>query len=251
MVRGSGLRVTGLTARGELPDPILYATSKSVTSVNINEVSESGSSEMLRTEDTDEPRLRIITPTQTIRYTADINFLRVDPGLISLVSRVPVVTNALGDIVGFDSDTRLPAAAFGMELWSRITGQPCDPSGARLWGYTVFPFLKGGVLSGFTFQNGRVSFSLRGAQTRRGVGWGVGPHDLTGVGERLLEPVSRNTGWRTFLSTIQPPAQQDGIQTLVEDEIDGGTASFTTADILDGGFAPTVTTPTVDGGSAA
>jgi hypothetical protein len=238
MIRSAGLRVTGLTARGAIPDPIQFATSKSVSRVQINEVTEGGSNDLLRVDETDEPRIRLRSPDQTIRYTTDNDFLRVDPGVFNLVSGVPLVTNAAGVVVGFDANTRLPAATFALEVWSRLAGQPCDPSGARLWGYTLLSFLRGGVLSGFVFSNGVVSFNLRGAQTRKNPRWGSGPFDLEGSYERLLEPVSRNKAWKTFITSAQPPSQGDGVQETT-DVIDGGTATMTPADIVDGEFVDT------------
>jgi hypothetical protein len=251
MVRGSGLRATGLTAKGEVPEVVQYVTSKSVSVIRINEVVESGSNEVLRTEDANEPRIKLTRPDQTIRYTADIDFLRTDPGILSLMTNVPQVTNAQGEIVGFDATTRLPAAAFALEVWSKIIGQPCDPEGNRMWGYTLLPFLKGGIISGFVFQNGLVSFRLKGAQTRRGSKWGPGPYDLEGLHQRLLQPVSRNTAWRSFPTSAQPPTQQQGIQVLADDVIEGGSASSTTADTLDNEFAVITEPWIVDGGSAA
>lgn len=238
MVRGSAIRVTGLGTLGEVPDPIQYAVSKSVSTVTINEITESSSNEGLKSEDIDDrTRLRLVQPEQPVRYTLDIAFLRTDPGVLSLIAGVPVVLNSAGDVSGFDSGTRRPAVSFGLEVWSKLAASACV-DGVRQWGYTVFPYLRGGYLTGFTFENGLVSFTLRGAQTRRVPRWGVGPFDLEGVHERLTEVVSRNTMFRQMLTVAQPPVQQDGIQ-QAEDIIDGGSATVTTADIVDGEFVDT------------
>lgn len=247
MVRGAALRTTALKPCGTIPDEITYAASKSVISVRINEVVESGRNELLRTEE-DVPRLHFVQSDQTIRYRLDINFARVDPEMLNLIASVPVVANAAGDLVGFDSDTRLPVAAFGLEVWSRLAGRDCV-DGQRQWGYTVFPYLKGGTLTGFTFANGLVSFNVVGAQTRRVVRWGVGPYDLEGPFRRLLEPVSGNTAWRTMVTTAPPPEETQGVVT-VQDEIDGGTASVTSSDEIDGGDAANAGPWIIDGGWA-
>lgn len=246
MVRGSAIRVTGLKPCSSIPDPIVFGVSKSVTRVAINEQSEGGTNELQRNEE-DEPRLHLVTPAEMIRFTADIEFIRCDPGVLSLVSGVPVVENAVGDIVGFDSDTRLPAKAFALEVWARLAAEACAP-GERRYGYTLFPFLKGGFVSGFQFSDGLVSFSLRNAKTRRASKWGKGPYDLTGEFERLYTPVSGNLMFRSFITTAPPPTQTDGVQEFT-DVIEGGTASSTSSDILDGQFV--VTSPdTVEGGYA-
>lgn len=229
MVRGSAIRVTNLDRCGDVGDPVTYAVSKSVASVRINDVVESGVTDTLRTDE-DEIRMRLVQSDTTIRYLVDVDFLRVDPGLLSIVTGVPMVTNDAGDVVGFDSVPRLPAKAFALEVWSRLADSSCTDG--RKWGYTVFPFLKGGYVSGFTFANSRVSFNLRGAQSRKSDRWGVGPYDLEGPWRRLLTDVSRNTPWRTTVTTGAPPTEQPGIQTY-EDVIYGGSA-VTSDDVIDG-----------------
>lgn len=248
MVRGSAIRVTELGRSGAVLSPVRYATSKTLARIQINESTESSSNELLASEDEDDtPRLHFIKPDQTIRYTVDIDFLRVDPGVFNLVAGTPLVSNDDTDVAGFDSDTRTAPTSFALEVWSKLAGTDCI-TGERQWGYTLFPFLKGGYLSGFEFSNGLVSFNLRNAQARRVSRWGVGPYDLTGTYERLLEPVSRNVMFKSFITTAVPPTEADGIQETT-DAIDGGTATVTTADIIDGEFVDT-SIWVVEGGSA-
>lgn len=270
MVRGSAIRVTGLGSAGQVPEPIQFATSKSVAKVTISEVIESGNNETMKSDQVDDRvRLRLNQPDVTVRYTADIDFLKVDPGVLWLVAGMPLVYNAppygfgLGafgetpfggdvdlsahDLIGFDMETRRPAVSFALEIWSRLAGTACE-DGTRQWGYTLFPFLKGGYLSGFEFSKGLVSFNLRGAQARRVARWGVGPHDLEGEHERLIEPVSGNTLYRQMLTTAPPPTEVCGLQQIT-DVIEGGSASDTTADIIDGEFTDT-SVWVVEGGMA-
>lgn len=243
MVRGSTIRVTGLTKAGRLPTLARYAVSRSVAEVRIDEVSDAVQTDTLRDE-RGRMAVNISGVTDRIGYTADVSFRRVDPDLISLMTGVPVVTNAAGDVVGFDLNTRLPAAAFALEVWSRL-----DRSGSQ-YGYTIFPFLRGGYLSGFVFDNGAVTFTLKGARTGRSNGWGRGPFDIFGVDEPLRTPVSRDIPWLTTITTLAPPIEQNGAIDLIVDTIDGGTANLTTADSIDGEWV--VTSPDiVNGGSAA
>lgn len=287
MVRGSALRVTSLLPCGSIPDPIPFAVSKAVSRVEITEVTDAGENELVRSEQ-DDPRLRFTRPDKTIRYRASISFLRVDPGILNIVTGVPLVYRAgtggfgdgsfgggefgvgLGDseytpdVVGFDA-VRLPAKAFAMEVWSKLD-QPCSSTGygfgdgpfgegpfggprSQRYGYTVFPFLKGGTLSGFQFSNGLVSFNLIGAQTRRGPKWGYGPYDLEGSYARLNTKVSRTTAWRTFTTTALPPVERCGIQTL-RDVLDNGTAADPGTDTIDGQFVVT-SSDIIEGGNAA
>lgn len=246
MVRGSAIRVTGLKMCGSLPDTIQFGVSKSVTRVTLNEQTEGGGNELIRNEE-DDPRLHFVNFAEMIRYTADIEFIRTDPALLNLVTGVPVVEDALGNIVGFDMNTRLPAKAFALEVWSRLAGEACLP-GEREYGYTLMPFLKGGYVSGFQFSNGLVSFSLRNAKTRKSSKWGYGPYDLTGQFERLHTPVSGNLMARSFVTTAPPPEQTDGIEEFT-DVIEGGNAAVTSPDVIDGEFAVT-SSDIIEGGYA-
>src|SRR6478609_5477460 len=259
-VRGSALRVTALDARGAVPDLVEYVTSKSVIKATVSEVVETGGTEVLKNPE-EKRRLRLTKNAQVIRHKVDIEFLRVDPEMLRLVAGVELVYSSVpgfgdvpfgvspfgggeyGDVIGFDSGTTLRATSFALEVWSKLDGGSAlpEPVGfdtlgfdeepfdgyygcdARRWGYTLFPFLRGGRLSGFTFADGLVSFNLRGAQTRRNPGWGVGPHDLTGPFERLETPVSRNTSWRMFITNSAPPAEECGIQYRSPDVLDNGT----------------------------
>lgn len=220
-----------------------FATSKSVVEVRVNEVVETGNNEMLR-NDEDERRLLFVRNGQTIRHTVDIDFIRCDPGVLSLISGVGMTMNAAGDIVGFDAETKRPSVGFALEVWSKLDSATAralsgpgfgeGEFGGTLfgggggcanprYGYTLFPYLKGGFLTGFRFENGLVSFNLRGAQTRKASRWGVGPYDLEGEYQRLPKLVSRNDSYTTFISTSQPPVEMDGIQ-MITDVIDNGTA---------------------------
>lgn len=253
MVRGSAIRVTELGKRGQVTDPVRSASSKAIARVTINEVVEGGSNEIFRNPE-EERRLKFVKPATTIRHTVDIEFLRVDPGVLSIVAGVPVVRNAAGDVVGFDSGSAIPAVSFGLEVWSKLNGSVCADTGEREWGYTVLPFLRGGILTGFTFANGRVSFNLTKAQTRLSSRWLVGPHDLTGVFQRLLKHVSRNLFYSSFVTTAQPPAQTDGI-VETEDVLSNGTAANPMPDpnaplVVSGGTATDAGPYIISGGRA-
>lgn len=215
-VRGSVIRVTRLDACGN-PDPGASAVvvSKRVSTVTIDEVTEDGTNIRERNFG-DELCIVDDAFTQILGYTADIALCGVDPDLVSLMTGQPVVKNAAGDIVGFDASTGIDLDGFGfaLEVWSRIAGSACDVSGNRPWGYTVFPFLKGGRVGGFSFENGAVQFTISGAQTRDGNGWGVGPfdvdRDMVGAPAPLHDALGANTHYRNTLVTLDPPAAACG-----------------------------------------
>lgn len=220
-VRGSVIRVTRLDACGE-PDPGASAVvvSKRVSSVNIDEVSDEGTNirernfgdELLFTDD---------AYSSFIGLTTDTTLCGVDPALVNVFTNQPVALNGAGDIVGFDivSGINLDEFAFSLEIWSKLAGAQCDPSGNREWGYTVFPFVKGGRLGGFSFENAAVEFQIMGAQTRDGNSWGVGPYDVTraagtagtpGVPSPLFTPLLPNAHMRQIVVNLDPPVASCG-----------------------------------------
>lgn len=220
-VRGSVIRVTRLDACGNpQPGESAVVVSKRISTVTIDEVTEDGTNIRERNFG-DELCIVDDAYTQVLGYTADIALCGVDPDLVGLLTGQPVVTNAAGDVVGFDatSDVDLDSFGFSLEIWSKIAGTACDASGNRPWGYTVFPFLKGGRLGGFSFENAAVQFTISGAQTRDGNGWGVGPFDVDrdegGLAAPLNEALSPNTHYRNILVTLDPPAANCGATELV------------------------------------
>lgn len=215
-VRGSVIRATRLDSCG-VPDPGASAVvvSKRISTVTIDEVTDEGTNVRERNF-ADELCVVDDAFTQVIGYTADVALCGVDPDLVSLLTGQPVVKNAAGDIVGFDAKTNIDLDSFGfaLEVWSRLAGSACAPSGYRKWGYTVFPFLKGGRLGGFSFENGAVQFTISGAQTRDGSGWGVGPFDVdrdeTGLPSPLHTPLDDRLAYRNIVVTLDPPEASCG-----------------------------------------
>lgn len=215
-VRGRVIRVTRLDGCGN-PDPGASAVvvSKRISSVTIDEVTEDGTNIRERNF-ADELCIVDDAFTQILGYTADTALCGVDPDLISLFTGQPTVQNAAGDVVGFDATTEVDLDSFGfaIEIWSRLAGSACDVSGNRQWGYTVFPYLKGGRLGGFAFENGPVAFTVSGAQSRDGNGWGVGPYDvdrdMSGNPAPLNTPLGQNTHFRSIVVTLDPPEASCG-----------------------------------------
>lgn len=219
-VRGSVIRVTRLDSCGN-PDPGASAVvvSKRISTVTIDEVTEDGT-DIRERNFGDELLIKDDAFTQIVGYTADIALCGVDPDLVGLLTGQPVVSDAAGNIVGFDATTTVDLDSFGfsLEVWSRLAGVACDPSGFRPWGYTVFPFLKGGRIGGFSFENGAVQFTISGAQTRDGNGWGVGPFDVDRNVSNLPAPLhtalGANTHYRNIKVRLDPPAASCGATAL-------------------------------------
>lgn len=284
MVRGSVARFTLLDHRGNpVIGPSSVITTKGITTVAVNEIIESRATALMRTP-YDDPRVITRERTNTIGFSADIALCGVDPDLIHMLTGQSRVTNALGDVVGNDAELRSRVVNFSMEVWSKLT-QPVD---GYSFGYTVFPRIRGGRVSGFSFKNGAIDFAVTGSRTYKNNKWGYGPYDLFwdggtwncatppvmvdlgfGVGPfgsmpfgdsssgvlrvdypRQARPVSKNLHWRNML-VAQVPEVAPGAQPL-SDVIDNffSAPGSQTPDILDGGTSASTSSDVVDGGTS-
>lgn len=279
MVRGSVIRLTRLDSRGRVVEgERSTVTTNSVAKISINEVSDTRPG-LLEKNEVEEIRIYSPDQNQTIYYTADIEFLRTDPDAIEIVTGQEAISdNALGFglspfgetpfglgapvITGFDVSTHRPVSSFALEVWSRLEGG-CDAQ----YGYTLFPFLRGGRLSPVTFANGLINFSVRGSRTVRGSRWGFGPYTLRkpNVGwdtsgwdmvgwdnesddQRLLTSVPHNRMWHTEIVDTAPSPTEGAVP--LYDVINGGTAALTTDDTIEGGTAALTTPESISGGAA-
>lgn len=268
MVRGSAIRITALDSCGAIPDDaIRYAVSKCVARVSISDITEDSSNEVVR-DSGDDPALHFFKPAEVLGYSADIEFLKVNPAVLQLVTGIEPVSDWEDQIIGFDNKMRVKSPAFALEVWSRLVrAANCDqgfglspfgegPFGGdtRRYGYTLFPFLKGGYITGYEIANGLVSFKVVGAQTRWGASWGRGPYDLTPEEyTRLPTPVSGNTAWRNLILDTTIPGDTEGV-VVTFDVIDNGTASNPdplATGTVDGGTSSTTSAGLVEGGRAA
>jgi hypothetical protein len=114
-------------------------------------------------------------------YGVAITFCDVDPQLYAMMTNQSVVYDLTGTAVGFrvNSKVKTGDANFALEVWSNVPGVACDdPNAAGSFGYTLLPFIKGGVLGDFTFENAAVSFTLTNAATKDGTAWGKGPYNV-------------------------------------------------------------------------
>jgi hypothetical protein len=153
-------------------------------------------------------------------YNVDINFCNVDPDLFAMATNQSTVLDPRnGDAIGFrvNVDVNSDDAGFALEAWSEVPGVECPPEGEEAegaFGYTLFPFLKGGVFGDFTLENDAVTFTLQGASTKSGSGWGVGPYDVTfnelSQAGPLTDPIGRGDHLHVQLTYVAPPEPDCG-----------------------------------------
>jgi len=153
-------------------------------------------------------------------YGVEITFCDVTPCLFSLVTGQPVVLNALGEPVGFrmNSKVKVCDSGFALEVWMGVPGVACAGD-AGAYGYLLLPCLQAGVIGDFTIENAAVTFTVTGAQTKDGNGWGRGPYqvvdDGTGNPAYLPDELDPDDHLLAIFTSIAPPEETDGCAELV------------------------------------
>lgn len=274
MVRGSVMRITRLDNRGSvLEGERSSLVSRNAAKITLTEVNDARP-ELNESDDRGDLRLYSPAQAQTVRFQAAIDFTLADPDAIELTTGQAVTLNSAGDVVGWDFKTRVRSVPFALEVWSSLDSASVARTGYR-YGYTLFPFLRGGTLNGMTFGNGAVTFGIQSARTIRGSRWGNGPYDINtgetgcalpegpgfGLGGFGLGPfggdpvrddharpveVSRNKMW-TNLLVEAAPLPTCGAVALYDDIDNGDAADAGDTDMIDGGSALVTTDDVLDG----
>lgn len=156
-------------------------------------------------------------------YSLEIVFCNVDFELFEIITKQPLVFDALGTVVGIEMDTKidLDGEGFGIETWTGTVGSDvCDnPSATGEWGYLLLPYLKGGIVSDITIENNAINFTITGASTREGNRWGNGPYavDLNELGnpDVLFQPLSSTAALRLMVVSVPPPVSNSGARPLL------------------------------------
>ncbi len=191
------------------------------------------------------------TPCPTfLNYGVEIEFCNVDPALLAILTGQATEYDDAGVADGFrvNSDVNACDSAFAIEVWTGVPGVGCaadaDPD-ASPSGYLLLPFLQGGVMGDFTVENDAISFTVTGAATKTGGGWGVGPYNVVrsgGVPSPLGSPILSGDHLLVKYTDVAPPPPFCGTQPLLDPE---GAALTSVAGVVAG---PEVTfTPTPAG----
>lgn len=209
IVRGRRMRVTRLDGCG---NPVLGPDSVVVTkgfiSVALTANIEEG--EEINVTNANGDVCILDTPCPKFNnYGVEVTFCDVNPALFTLMSGQPVVTNG-ADTTGFrmNSDVSACDSGFAIELWTGVPTDACEPGSGQSYGYMLLPFVRSGVLGDFTIENAAINFTLTGAQTKKGSGWGVGPYDvvnIAGVPSPLAEPIQVGDHLHLDMTTLAPP----------------------------------------------
>lgn len=113
-------------------------------------------------------------------YNVTVEFCRVDPQLINLMTAEPLVLDdaVSPNVVGFRTRRgSVNLSNFALEWWTGLGGDTFCVGGVQKYGYALMPFLSEGVMTIPTFQNDRANFSVT-ARTRFNSLWGTGPYNV-------------------------------------------------------------------------
>lgn len=157
--------------------------------------------------------------TSLTGYGVEIAFCEVDPELFALATSQSVYMYN-GDAVGFSVNTKQEVKnSFALELWAgSAAGDACaDPDAQGSYGYLLLPFLVGGIVGDFTVENGAVTFTITGGNTKDGNGWGVGPYnDIFAPASALPTPVDPTDALLTILTNHEPPDPFCGTRPILD-----------------------------------
>jgi len=117
-----------------------------------------------------------------------------------------------------NSSISLSGSGFALEVWMGVPGVACLGE-AGAYGYLLLPCLQAGVVGDFTIENAAITFTVTGASTKDGNGWGTGPYNVVpgtdGVtASPLPDALDVDDHLYTVFTTIEPPAPTDGCVAL-------------------------------------
>lgn len=224
LARASRMRLTRLDACGApAPGPTGTLVSSGMINVDVapnyldpEEITQLNANGDLCIDDQGVPQLRWMDLT--------IVMCQIDPVAVNIITGNPLVVDdatPTANTTGFRINGELTGTAnFALELWSGINGQPCTTTGARRYGYWLFPWVLQARIGEWSIANAALNLTFT-ARTSVGSGWGVGPDTYlvrgdatTGTPEQLLTPID-DTDHVYFESvTVAPPAALCGGTTL-------------------------------------
>lgn len=184
------------------------------------------------------------TPTWT-GVGVEAEFCEVDFSLFEMLTGQEVVLDANGVAIGIteSSDVDLSAVKFALEMWMGASTTATPAAGSEgFYGYVLLPHLGGGVIGDVTLQNGAITFTISGMQTKNGGNWGAGPHKVqlvAGVPAVLSTAMKTNDHRRIMIVEVAPPTVYAGATPLLDSTDPAITAITHTPTGLSVVFGPT------------
>lgn len=184
-VLGKRIRVTPLGGSGKVEAGAKYIATEGFISTNLTSEVETGT-EILVKNASGSLCVNEKRPDSFKRFNVEIEFCGVNPALLSMLTNAEAYADAAGNLAGFTVPEGEIEKQFALELWSGLSGF-LGSGTEEASGYFLLPYIAGGTLGDITI-NGEnaITFSLTGAYTKGGNGWGRGPYNVvmegSGVG---------------------------------------------------------------------
>lgn len=224
LVNGTRLRVTRLDSCGRIQyGDNMVGVSESFVSVAAKAAT-TATNAVNVTNANGKTLVTVPAETSFSNYGLDIVFAQIDPELFSLITGQAVTYDAHGNPDGFviDSSVSLTGQGVAIEVWAGSpSGDACDDASAEgSFGYVLYPFVQGGIVSDHTIAAGAINFTLAGATTRNGAAWGEGPYKVMvgadGNPAPLNAPLTASTHELFKVVGITPPAATLGLRPLLD-----------------------------------
>lgn len=146
--------------------------------------------------------------------TVNLTMCNVLPSAVSMLTGWPTVTDADGNVVGFDIMEGSSSDQTAVEIFSGVSGLDCG-DGAK-YGYNVLPCTSGWTLADTIEWAGIdtiTSITLVG-RTKGNHDYGTGPYavqlDDGGDPGALVDPIQSGAHARIMVTDVPPPAVTDG-----------------------------------------
>ena len=160
-----------------------------------------------------------MTASSFKRFTLEVEFCGVDPGLLSVVTNAEIYENYESVAAGIVVPEGTINKKFSLELWTGLSGEACAEGDEEASGYMLLPFVQAGVLGDITIDGeNAVTFSMTGAYTNGGNAWLTGPFNVISDGTdpaplpTALDPLDHLL---LIATGIAPPAAACGLVPFV------------------------------------
>lgn len=180
-ILGKRIRTTRLGVCGDVPAPATvgaYISTDGFVSVELSSEVEEGDEIIVRKADGSLCVNEKMSDSFK-RFTLEMTFCDVNPGLLTIVSNAEQYMDYAGDLAGFTVPEGNIDKCFALEVWTGLSGQACAPGADVASGYMLLPFIQAGVIGDIEITGeDAVTFSMTGAYTKGGNAWGVGPYKV-------------------------------------------------------------------------
>lgn len=132
-----------------------------------------------------------------------VTFAEINPDALDILTGADPVVDG-GNTIGAAWSPTSFDGAWGLEVWTKFTGEPC--TGQPNWGYFVVPFVRNGRIDGdLTIENGVMTISVVG-QGFAATNWGDSPY----AQNPFIETFPSGAMFGMVVTDVQPPSDTAG-----------------------------------------